>query len=176
MSGVHASAVSALTFRHMEPRDLPQVLRIIERTPAPRWARQDILFHFRSDGISSWVAIAEDQVAGFVVCRVMTAPTPAATVPPDSELVWRTDTGPQQRFELLHLAVAPEWQRGGIGRALLQRFDDRLNHPGDSIRATVPEANLAVQLFLRAVGYKAVRVLRGYYGEEDAFVMERRRE
>jgi ribosomal-protein-alanine N-acetyltransferase len=157
----------------MEPRDLPQVLGIIERTPAPRWARQDILFHFRSDDISSWVAVLDEQVVGFVVCRVTPAAT-VATVPAGSEVPWRTEAGPQQ-FELLHLAVAPEWQRNGIGRVLVRRFEDRLHGPGDSIQATVPESNLPVQLFLRRVGYKAVRVLRGYYGEEDAYVMERRR-
>jgi ribosomal-protein-alanine N-acetyltransferase len=172
MNAIPVSAVSALTLRHMEPRDLPHVLRIIERTPAPRWAQQDILFHFHSDDISSWVAIVDDQVAGFVVCRIV--PALATTIPSDDEAVWRMDAGPQERFELLHLAVAPECQRNGIGRALVHRFESRLSHPGDSIRATVPESNLPMQLFLRAVGYKAVRVLRGYYGEEDAFVMEHR--
>ena len=172
MNATPARASSALTLRHMEPRDLPHVLRIIERTPAPRWAQQDILFHFHSDDISSWVAIVDDQVAGFVVCRIV--PALAATVPSgDDNVAWRMDAGPQERFELLHLAVAPEWQRNGIGRALVQRFESRLVHAGDAIRAIVPESNLPVQLFLRAVGYKAVRVLRGYYGEEDAFVMER---
>jgi ribosomal-protein-alanine N-acetyltransferase len=161
----------------MEPRDLAQVLGIIERTPAPRWARQDILFHFRSDDISSWVALQDEQVAGFVVCRVLTAKTPATVPATDSEVPWRRDASPQQqRFELLHLAVAPESQRNGIGRALLQRFEDRLSKPGDAVQATVPESNLPVQLFLRSVGYKAVRVLRGYYGEEDAFLMEQRYE
>ena len=109
------------------------------------------------------------------VATVVTAKT-AATVPAEaSDGAWQIDASPRQQFELLHLAVTPEWQRNGIGRVLVQRFEDRLIHPGDSIQATVPESNLPVQLFLRRVGYQAVRVLRGYYGEEDAYVMERRR-
>ena len=35
----------------------------------------------------------------------------------------------------------------------------------------LPESNLAVQLFLRNAPYRAVRVLRGYYGDEDGYFM-----
>jgi len=93
------------------------------------------------------------------------------------EAVWRNDAPPKPlRFEILHIAVAPEHQRLSVGRALLGRFDERLRLPEDCIQATVPESNLSVQLFLRSLGYKALRVLRGYYGDEDAYIMERRRE
>lgn len=174
MTVARINAALGVSLRHMEPRDLPQVLGIIERTPAPRWARQDILFHFNSDDISSWVALQDDQVAGFVVCRVFAAKTLTLATAAEPQRSWRTDNASECKFELLHLAVAPESHRNGIGRALVQRFVDRLSQAGDSIRATVPESNLPVQLFLRSLDFKAVRVLRGYYGEEDAYVMERR--
>jgi ribosomal protein S18 acetylase RimI-like enzyme len=168
------------TIRYMEPRDLTQVFRITQRTPAPRWARQDFLLGFQSSDVSSWVAEVGDQVVGFVVCRihprrerVMVTKSSAGK---GREVVWRNDPAQRPlRFELLHVAVAPEYQRRSVGRALLARFDERLREAEDSIAATVPESNLAVQLFLRSLGYKAVRVERGYYGDEDAYVLERRR-
>jgi [ribosomal protein S18]-alanine N-acetyltransferase len=180
MSNVLTTPSRVLTVRYMEPRDLPQVLHIVERTPAPRWARQDILYHFQSSDISSWVAETDRRVTGFAICRVVPRPEPRPagkmTVPAGSQVVWRADPATQPlRFELLHVAVAPDWQRKGVGRALLQRFDERLRLPDDHIKATVPESNLPVQLFLRAVGYKALRVLRGFYGDEDGYLMERRR-
>jgi [ribosomal protein S18]-alanine N-acetyltransferase len=169
------------TIRYMEPRDLAQVFRITQRTPAPRWARQDFLLSFQSGDISSWVAEIDDKVVGFVVCRVIPRQERVAIGVAGSrdvrEFVWRDAPTPQPlRFELLHVAVDPEHQRNSVGRALLGRFDERLRQAGDCILATVPESNLPVQLFLRALGYKASRVLRGYYGEEDAYVMERRHE
>src|SRR5437868_5762236 len=146
------------TIRYMEPRDLTQVFRITQRTPAPRWARQDFLLSFQSGDISSWVAEIDDQVVGFVVCRVIPRQERVAVNVAGSkdvrEVVWRDAPAPQPlRFELLHIAVAPEHQRNSVGRALLGRFDERLRQPEDCIQATVPEANLPVQLFLRSLGY-----------------------
>jgi ribosomal protein S18 acetylase RimI-like enzyme len=146
----------------MEPRDLPQVLHIVERTPAPRWTRQDLLYHFQSSDLSSWVAEMNHTVTGFAICRIVTPAESEAAAPP-------------LHLELLHIAVAPDWQRKGVGRALLQRFEERLQTPGDLIQTTVPESNLPVQLFLRALGYKAVRVQPRFYGDEDGYLMERRR-
>src|SRR5262249_35750388 len=162
-----------------EPRDLAQVFRITQRTPAPRWARQDFLLSFQSSDISSCVAEIDDRVVGFVVCRVIPrqqrVEVASAGARDSREVVWREDSAPQPlRFELLHIAVAPEYQRMSVGRALLGRFDERLRLPEDNIRTTVPESNLPVQLFLRSLGFKAVRVLRGYYADEDAYVLERR--
>jgi ribosomal protein S18 acetylase RimI-like enzyme len=78
-------------------------------------------------------------------------------------------------LNLLHIAVAPDWRRRGVAATLLGQLEQFLRHPEDSIRAAVPEGNLPVQLFLRAAGYKALRVLRGFYAAEDAYLMERRR-
>jgi ribosomal-protein-alanine N-acetyltransferase len=167
MSHVLTTTSRVLTVRYMEPRDLPEVLRIVERTPAPRWGRQDVLYHFQANDISSWVAETSRGVMGFAICRVL--PPPEA---PDAGVV--DPVAQPHRFELLHVAVAPDWQRKGVGRALLLRFEERLRSAEDLIQTTVPESNLPVQLFLRAVGYKAMRVLRGFYGDEDGYLMERR--
>jgi ribosomal protein S18 acetylase RimI-like enzyme len=84
----------------------------------------------------------------------------------------RARTAPR-RVDLLHIAVAPEWQRHGIGRALLEELHQQFPEPGDTLQAKVPETNLPAQLFLRDAEYEAVRVLPGYHDGEDGYVVER---
>ena len=63
------------------------------------------------------------------------------------------------------------------GLALVTRFDPRPQEQGPcSLEAAVPEDNLPMQLLLRSVGYKAVRVLRGFHGDEAAYLMQLERE
>lgn len=148
-------SAAVLTVRYMEPRDLAQALRLLQRTADSRRARRDVLCQFHAGDISSWVAEVDEQVVGFVMCRVRPS-----------------HGGPARRFELKHLVVASAWRRRGIASRLLRRFDDRLR-PGDRVRAVVPESNLTAQLFLRAAGFRALRVLRGRFGDEDGYLLVR---
>jgi ribosomal protein S18 acetylase RimI-like enzyme len=160
--------------RYTEPRDLAPVVHLAAQVPAPPQVRPDFLRGFPAHDVSSWVAAVDAEVVGFVACRFvlprkwvgLTREAAEAGGPPAWPL----------RLELLHIAVAPEQRRRGVGRALMARVEEWLRQPGDCVRARVPESNLALQLFLRSLGYKAVRVLRGHYGEEDAYVLERRRD
>ena len=74
---------------------------------------------------------------------------------------------------LLNIVVAPEWRRQGIGRSMLEILNQGLWRTAGSVQILVPETNLALQLFLRSVGYKAVRVVRECFDSEDAYLMER---
>jgi ribosomal protein S18 acetylase RimI-like enzyme len=76
-------------------------------------------------------------------------------------------------FDILHLAVAPEWRRRGIARLLVERFDPRPRQTNAFLQVRVPESHLPVQVLLRSVGYRATRVLRDYYVGEDAYLMEK---
>jgi ribosomal protein S18 acetylase RimI-like enzyme len=76
---------------------------------------------------------------------------------------------------LLNIVVAPEWRRQGIGRSMLEILDQGLWRTACSVQILVPESNLPLQLFLRAVGYKAIRVVRECFEAEDAYLMERQR-
>jgi ribosomal-protein-alanine N-acetyltransferase len=138
-------------------RDLGKVLEIERRGPGPHWTRKDFLPVFHAADTDGWVAEADGRIVGFVVFQVHNA-------------------GGSRRVVLRHLAVAPYWRRSGVGRAMLERLDEKLRAAGDRIQATVEESNLAAQLFLRAGGYKAVRVLRGHFGGADGYLMERRRD
>lgn len=76
--------------------------------------------------------------------------------------------------ELRNLAVAPPWQRRGIGRLLLEAGQRRL------LRAAVKQVYLEVRAsnnpalsLYRSVGYNTTAVRKGYYREpeEDAHIL-----
>lgn len=79
-----------------------------------------------------------------------------------------------RRLDVRNLAVCPLWRLRGVGRALLRGLTRR---PRPRIRAEVHEANLDAQLFFRAMGFRAMQVLRGHYDFDgaDAYGMEYRR-
>jgi len=176
MSSISTSATATLTFRQMAPRDLLQVWRIEQQTAVRRWTVQDFLTVLQSGNTVGQIAESGDQIIGYVIYTVQSVPK--EEVPSDS--IHTPFAGPHADFSdqpldlvLLHLVVHPEWRRRGVGLALLGRLAKKLRHADDRIHSTVPESNLGAQLMLRAGGYKAVRVLRGYFGDEDGYVMER---
>lgn len=145
-----------LTIRLMFNRDLSKVLEIERRKPGPAWTRNDFRPVFRAPDADGWVAEIDGEVVGFVVFRHVA-----------------DESG--RRVVLRNFGVAPYWRRRGVGRAMFRKIEDRLRSAEDRVQVTVPESNLPAQLFLRGVGYKAVRVLRDHFGGEDGFFMERRK-
>jgi ribosomal protein S18 acetylase RimI-like enzyme len=77
---------------------------------------------------------------------------------------------------LVALHVAPAERRRGIGSALLTELGKRLQAAGMArVHAFVGERDLAAQLFLRANGFRAVRVLPAAFagGADDGYCFER---
>jgi ribosomal protein S18 acetylase RimI-like enzyme len=162
----------------MTPRDLPHVLHIAKNLSAGRLALKHFLKVFQSGEAAGWVAEKDGCVVGFLIYTV--SPQPAA---PEGEIVSsrsRQLGGPKSSFvtkapcvNLLNIVVAPEWRRQGIGRSMLEILNQGLWRTASAVQILVPETNLPLQLFLRAVGYKATRVLRECFDAEDAYLMER---
>jgi ribosomal protein S18 acetylase RimI-like enzyme len=178
MSHVSTPTRRQVALRKAGRFDLWPLVRIADQTPALRWVQQDFEATLQADGGASTVAEVNGQVVGFILYRVS---------PPPDRMAWGTikkllgrcwpwkpcvRTAPR-RVDLLYIAVVPEWQRHGIGRALLEDLHHQFQEPGDILQATVPETNLPAQLFLWDAGYKAVRVLPGYHEGEDGYAMER---
>jgi ribosomal-protein-alanine N-acetyltransferase len=72
--------------------------------------------------------------------------------------------------------VAPRQRRRGIGSALLAELARRLQAVGQTrLEALVSERDLPAQLFLRANGFRAVRVLPAAFagGADDGYCFER---
>jgi ribosomal-protein-alanine N-acetyltransferase len=178
MSTLRTSVTPTLTFRQMAPRDLLQVWRIEQQTEERRWTVQDFLTVLQSGHTIGQIAEVGDQIVGYIVYTIQS--NSEADTDHRDKSIHPTYAGPHSHISeqplnliLLHLVVHPEWRRRGVALALLARLAKKLRHMDDRIHTTVPEGNLSAQLVLRVAGYKAVRVLRGYFGEEDGYLMER---
>lgn len=168
------------TLRRILLRDLPTLVQIEQHPPALRWTLHEMQAVIQSANTAGWVVEVGGRVAGFLI--YVAGLQPEALEPDDfdglrGQAHWARKNWARQplHFTLLNFAVASEWQRRGLGRALLEKLNFELQQPSDRIQATVPESNLSAQCLLRSAGYKAVRVLRGYYGNEDGYLMERKR-
>jgi ribosomal protein S18 acetylase RimI-like enzyme len=179
MNVIRAATTQVLTVRSMEVGDLPRLLQIEKQTPAPRWTLRQFKTDLRCADRINLVATVKNYVVGFVIAKLLSPPEPK--VPGKAEPAAQSggETPPllaPVHLSILHLAVASDWLRRGIGHSLLKKLDPFLRQPGDRIEAAVPETNLPAQLLLRSAGYRATRVLRGFYGTQDAYLMERRRD
>ena len=77
---------------------------------------------------------------------------------------------------LLNLSIAPEWQRRGLGRTLLEHFV-RIGRDSDAQQMflEVRPSNTSARRMYADYGFRDVSVRRGYYpaagGREDAILM-----
>jgi ribosomal protein S18 acetylase RimI-like enzyme len=165
------------TVRWMVHMDLPQVVRIARQEAGLQWTSDDFLTALRAINTVGQVVEIDRTVAGFAIYKIQREPGAV-----ELDEVERFESGPAKsnrfplrplQIEIVNLAVAPEMQRQGIGRTMLYRLDQKIQREGGCIQALVPETNLAMQLFLRAAGYRATGVLRNHDGGEDAYLMER---
>ncbi|HUE98413.1 MAG TPA: GNAT family N-acetyltransferase [Anaerolineales bacterium] len=70
------------------------------------------------------------------------------------------------------IAVDPYYQRRGIGRALLQACEERMNLP--RMRLTVRMSNQGAISLYEKEGYRSVDIWKRYYHDgEDGLVMEK---
>jgi ribosomal protein S18 acetylase RimI-like enzyme len=167
-----------VTLRWLMQADLPQVLRIEKSVPGCRWTELDFLTALRSIETIGQVAELDDRVVGYVIYKSTRPAEPSVRLPELTSrfAAWWPPTEEPRRpvhVTLLNIAVAAAWQRRGVGRDMLAKLEQKLEPGGGHIRAMVPETNLAIQLFLRRAGYRALQVFRAYYGSEDAYLMER---
>lgn len=83
------------------------------------------------------------------------------------------------RLHVLNFAVHPDHWRRGIGRQMVERLKGKLS-PQRRGRITLEcrESNLRGQLFWKAMGFRAVNVLREFYDggrtTEDAYLFQYR--
>ncbi len=168
-------AAPALNLRFMVPRDLPHLLHISQQNTERRKALKHFLKVFQSGEAAGWVAEKGNCIVGYVIYTVspMAAKVRSRMVRVPSGKTVRADK--PLCINLLNVAVASEWRRQGIARTMLEILDQKLWRTADLIKTLVPETNLPAQLFLRSAGYRAVRVAREAFEDEDGYVMERRR-
>jgi len=136
-------------------RDMPEVLEIERQSFAAPWAEQDFLRCIGQRNCIGMVAEQGEEVVGFMVYQLH-----------------------HGKLHLMDLAVHPAHRRWGIGAQMVAKLVSKLSlsHRRKRITLIVAETNLGAQLFFRAQGFRALRVLRGHLndGAEDAYLMRYR--
>lgn len=140
--------------RWMIRRDMPEVLQTEQESFEYAWSEEDFLRCLRQRNCIGMVAEQGEKVVGFMIYELHKA-----------------------KLHILNFAVQPTCRRARVGAQMVAKLISKLSsHRRTRITLEVRETNLAAQLFFRAQGFKAVRVLRGYYEDsgEDAFLMQYR--
>jgi ribosomal-protein-alanine N-acetyltransferase len=140
--------------RWMIRRDMPEVLQAEQESFEYSWTEEDFLRCLRQRNCIGMVAEAGEKVVGFMIYELH-----------------------KSKLHILNFAVSPNQRRAGIGGQMVAKLISKLSsHRRTRITLEVRETNLAAQLFFRSQGFRAVRVLRGYYEDsgEDAFLMQYR--
>ena len=140
--------------RWMIRRDMPEVLQTEQESFEYSWTEEDFLRCLRQRNCIGMVAEQGERVVGFMIYELHKA-----------------------KLHILNFAVHPHYRRVGVGSQMVSKLVSKLSsHRRTRITLEVRETNLAAQLFFRAQGFKAVRVLRAFYEDsgEDAFLMQYR--
>jgi len=154
MSILTPTLKTGFTLRWIISSDLPALEPLAYQCPALQWSEDDFRECFRSVDTIGKIAEIDGSAVGFLIYKL------------DHEL---------HEVFIKNVAVAPDCWRMGIGRALVQSLDVKLAQTYDRISALIPESDMPAQLLLRDAGYKAVRVLRRWFDEEDAYLMRKTR-
>jgi len=140
--------------RTMASMDLPRVDELEHKLFADPWPRGSFLDALADPRAVCLVAERGGGVAGYLI---------ATALPPVAELQ--------------NLGTAPEQQRAGVARALVDALIDTCRARGvRELALEVRVSNGAAQALYRTHGFQLVGLRRGYYRrpEEDALVMARR--
>ena len=138
--------------RWMIRRDMPEVLQTEQESFEFSWSEEDFLRCLRQRNCIGMVAERGEKVVGFMIYELHKA-----------------------KLHILNFAVHPLCRRVGVGGQMVTKLISKLSsHRRTRITLEVRETNLGAQLFFRAQGFRALRVLRAYYEDsgEDAFLMQ----
>jgi ribosomal-protein-alanine N-acetyltransferase len=139
-----------ITIRGLFERDMYEVQEIERVAFENPWTFRDFQNVFASGQSVSLVAVAGGDLVGYLI-----------------GVRW------PERLEILNLAVDHRYRRRGIARQLVDRV--LAGAPGQEAIADVSESSLESQLFFRAVGFRAVRILRDVYESGEAVYRFRHR-
>jgi [ribosomal protein S18]-alanine N-acetyltransferase len=140
--------------RWMIRRDMAEVLRTEQESFEYSWTEEDFCKCLGRRDCVGFVAEHDEAVIGFMVYQLHAA-----------------------RLHVLNFAVHPAFRWQGVGRQMVAKLIGKLSsHRRTRITLAVRETNLPAQLFFKSQGFRAERILRGYYEDsgEDAFLMQYR--
>jgi ribosomal-protein-alanine N-acetyltransferase len=140
-----------LSISSLDPAELDRVLEIEHTVFGDPWPRRFFEEEMRAPESVACVVRHEGRLAGYLMAWAL-----------------------PEELHLGNLAVAPEYQRRGVGGFLLRwLLEEAGRRRARRVSLEVRTSNFAAQELYRAQGFREVMVRRGYYRDtsEDALVM-----
>ncbi len=141
--------------RWMIRRDLPEVMAIESDVFAEHaWTEDEFIRCLRERNCIGMVAERDDKISGYMIYELN-----------------------KSQLHVLNFAVARSEQRTGVGRRMLEKLMLKLSHQRrNRILLEVRDSNHTAHLFFRAMGFRALNVLRNFYADtdDDAYVFQYR--
>ncbi|MCK6384334.1 MAG: ribosomal protein S18-alanine N-acetyltransferase [Rhodocyclaceae bacterium] len=139
-------------FAPMQPEEVDAVLAIEQRAYPFPWSRANFADSLAS-GYSAWTCRIAGDLAGYAVMMLVL-----------------------DEAHLLNVTVAPDWQRQGYGRLVMQHlFEVARSHEAKRMFLEVRPTNAPGLGLYGKLGFVTIGRRRGYYpagaGREDAVVM-----
>jgi len=144
-----------LVFRSMTTRDLPAILGIEEGSFPSPWSRA----LFEKELATTWASLVVAEEQGVGGARIV-----------GYSCAWRV----VDEIHLLNVAVHPARRGRGLGRELVERVLQEASSAGArTVLLEVRAGNRPARRLYGRLGFRSVRVRRGYYGPgQDALVLE----
>jgi ribosomal-protein-alanine N-acetyltransferase len=125
--------------RWMIRRDMPRVMQIDDLCFEFPWTEDEYIRLLRQRNCIGMVAELDKEVVGYMIYELH-----------------------KNRLHLIVFAVDPSYARRGIGTNMIGKLKSKLTpERRNRITCCVSDCNLKAHLFLRSMGFKATRVLRG---------------
>lgn len=142
----------AVLVRYWERKHTPSVLAIENANFQFPWSEDDFVRCLKQRNCIGMVAEHGDKVVGFIVYELH-----------------------RNRLHILNTAVHASCQRRGIATAMVRHLVGKLSpQRRNRIMLEIRETNLDAQLFFKAMGFRAISLLRDFYEDttEDACLMQ----
>jgi ribosomal protein S18 acetylase RimI-like enzyme len=154
MSTIQLRTRMQIGVRHTKPSDKVEIVDIERRSTNDPWSAADYIRASNQRSAVGYSAIRGERVVGFCLVNLT-----------------------RDVVEIQRLTVDSEFFRHGVGTALVKKIQSKLHHDRRRVASIeIRETNVAFQLFLRKMGFKAVKVIRNAFNdlglEEDAYRFE----
>jgi len=152
--------------RRFELRDLPRVISINRRCLPENYSESFFISHYENFPEIFLVAEKDGEVVGYIMCRIESDFSGISFIPFSFP----------KKGHIISIAVLPEHQRKGIGRALIEKALENMAkiYNAKKCYLEVRVSNYPAINLYKKVGFEVQRIVRGYYADgENAYIMSK---
>ena len=153
--------------RKFEPKDLHQVMSINRRCLPENYSESFFISLYKNFPETFIVAEKDGTVVGYIMCRIESGFSSIGFSP----------FSLSKKGHIISIAVLPEHQRKGLGRALIEKALETMTkfYNAKICYLEVRVSNEPAIRLYKKVGFEIQRTIRGYYADgENAYIMSRK--